>query len=268
MKCKNCGAPLSGNVCEYCGSVFENNEAPKDDKSKTQTFVTQKKTCPHCKSLVDKEAKVCSHCGKKLPQSSAFVGCLIILAFIVLVFYIISSIIGAIASSFDDNKPTQQIVIEYGNGTSSSMIEQSNDTASQVIQEIGKAAELDYGKVSITEVKQTTKGVSSFYTPQKGKAYVAVSFLVENDSDEERYFSSGNITAYLNDIKQQNSSMAYLALYPNTNGRGGNIAAGKKAQVIYGLEIDENWESIEFVIDSWDFSENDEAVSFIVKNNK
>ncbi len=268
MKCKNCGAPLSSNICEYCGSSFQKSEAAKDNKTKTQPYVTQKKTCPHCKSLVDKDAKVCVHCGKRMPQGSVFVGCLIILLAIFFIFSVISAIIGAIASSFDDNKPTQQIVIEYGSGTSSSAVEQSDDTVSQVIEEIGTFAEIGDGKISITEVKQTTETVSFFYTPGKGKAYVAVAFLVENNSDEEIFFSSGDITAYLDDIKQAYSADAYLALYPNADGLGGSVAAGKKAQIVYGLEVDENWESLEFIVDCWDFGLDDETVSFVVKNQK
>lgn len=27
--CPNCGAPVSGSVCEYCGSVFEKQEKPQ-----------------------------------------------------------------------------------------------------------------------------------------------------------------------------------------------------------------------------------------------
>lgn len=34
--CKNCGAVLKGNICEYCGTNYEINYIPKSDTKATQ----------------------------------------------------------------------------------------------------------------------------------------------------------------------------------------------------------------------------------------
>lgn len=273
MRCKNCGAPLSGNVCEYCGSVCEHEESNKGNfdgkasKTYTYTSVVQKKSCPYCKTLIDSNAKTCEHCGKKLPNgSSTLLGCVIMLIPVVIILYLISTFIGIMASNNDEENTentNQEIIVEYNDKVYS--VDSSQEIESQPEEYVGieKTADIGIAKITATEVKTTNQGVTSIFNPQSGNEFVMIKFLIENTSDEDIYCSTGDIDVYVDDVKQSYSTEALMAFSSRAEDMGGNVAPGKKLEIIYALELNENWTSVELIVTP---GYDGDSAKFIINN--
>ena len=262
MKCNNCGAPLTGSVCEYCGSSALNSEGKQKTQgnsasSASTTFVAgKKKTCPHCKAMVSSDAKICGHCGKTLPnRSSTVIGCAVLVVILSFSLGLLATIVDAIASVVNNNSQEdshQEIIIDYYNSDS---VENAD----------GDEEPVDVGDVNITitKVEKISTSSSSFWRPAPGNEFVAIRFLVENTSDEDIYFVSSDIEAYLDDVKQSYSTNAWLALSLGADGMGGSVAPGKKLELVYTLELPEGWNSIELIAD---LGINRKKATFVVNN--
>lgn len=102
-------------------------------------------------------------------------------------------------------------------------------------------------KITATEIKESSG--ESFFSPDDGKVYVGVKFVIENISDEEQTVSSLLLfDAYVDDVACDLSFTASAAFGSETV--DGTIAAGKKLVGWYAMEVPSEWSSIELHVKS------------------
>lgn len=107
---------------------------------------------------------------------------------------------------------------------------------------LNETAVFDTLKITATEIKETTG--STFFTPEEGKIFVGIKFIVENISDEDQAISSLLLfDAYADDVKCDLSISAGASFSEGTI--DGEIAPGKKLIGWYPLEVTKDWKTLE-----------------------
>ena len=124
---------------------------------------------------------------------------------------------------------------------------------------INDTAVFDDIKITATEIKES-KG-EDYFTPEEGKIFVGIKFVIENVSDEEQSVSSLLMfTAYEDDIKSDYSINAACAFDDGT--LDGSIMPGKMLVGWYALEASENWSVIEITAQPDLFSNSNAVFKF------
>ncbi len=124
---------------------------------------------------------------------------------------------------------------------------------------LNETAVFDNLKFTASELKESTG--SEFLKPDEGKVYVGVQFTVENISDEEQTISSLLLfEGYADDVKCDYSFGATSAFGEGTI--DGSLAPGKKMVGWYGVEVPENWSTIELNVKADWLSEGTATFAF------
>lgn len=106
-------------------------------------------------------------------------------------------------------------------------------------------------KVTATEIKESNG--SEFFGPDDGNVFVGVKFVIENISDESQSISSLLLfEPYADDVKCEYSITANTASNFGSGTLDGEIAAGKRMEGWYAVEVPSGWSKIELdVKSSW-----------------
>ncbi len=104
-------------------------------------------------------------------------------------------------------------------------------------------------KVTATEIKESNGG--EFFGPDEGNVFVGVKFVIENISDESQSISSLLLfDPYADDVKCEYSITANADFGGGT--LDGEIAAGKRMEGWYAVEVPSGWSKIDLdVKSSW-----------------
>lgn len=204
--------------------------------------MSETKLCRHCKTEINKKAKICPNCQKK--QGG-------ILKFIIIGVVIIG-IIGAAASQ---GKDEPKLVGTEGNSEISDNASNPEATATPVPEKttfaIGETAELK--DIYVTLMSVTESEGSDFNAPADGKVFALCEFEIENNSDDDITVSSMlSFEAYCDSYATSLSISALLAK-GDKNQLDGSVAAGKKMNGVIGYEIPVDWDELEinFTPDFW-----------------
>lgn len=134
-------------------------------------------------------------------------------------------------------------------GSSSS----NSPTAKQEDYKLNETAVFKNIKVTATEIKESNG--SEFFGPDAGNVFVGVKFVIENISDESQSISSLLLfEPYADDVKCEYSITANADFGGGT--LDGEIAAGKRMEGWYAVEVPSSWSKIELDVKSSWLSEN------------
>ncbi len=104
-------------------------------------------------------------------------------------------------------------------------------------------------KVTATEIKESNG--DGLFGPDAGNVFVGIKFVIENTSDESQSISSLLLfDPYVDDVKCEYSLGANIDFGGGT--LDGEIAAGKRMEGWYAVEVPANWTKIDLdVKSSW-----------------
>jgi len=186
------------------------------------------KHCRHCKSEINKKAKVCPICKR---GQSGWISAILFAICLFLVFPVISISV----LSGDDDK------------------EKENQTQQQEqIHTLGETASVD--GVSMTLNSITESGGGEFSTPSDGYIFLACDFTIDNISNKDMsLYSYFNFEAYCNDFSVEQSFDVDDA-FPGKTSLSGDIAIGKKMNGIIIYEVPADWKSFDVYMEPNVFS--------------
>ena len=124
-------------------------------------------------------------------------------------------------------------------------------TSKQEDYQLNETAVFKNIKVTATEIKESNG--SEFFGPDDGNIFVGVKFVIENISDESQSISSLLLfEPYADDVKCEYSITANTASDFGSGTLDGEIAAGKRMEGWYAVEVPSSWSKIELdVKSSW-----------------
>lgn len=127
----------------------------------------------------------------------------------------------------------------------------SSQTAKQEDYGLNQTAVFKNIKVTATEIKESEGDGDGFFEPSDGNVYVGVKFVIENISDESQTISSILLfDPYVDNVKCEYSFFANTEFGDGT--LDGEIAAGKRLEGWYAVEVPANWSKIDLdVKSSW-----------------
>lgn len=218
------------------------------------------KTCKYCKSEIDKKAKVCPVCRKKLTKKwPIVVGILVAL--------LIIGAIGGNKSSKDDNADKEVGSVNATNDISESKATDGESTAQSgevTYPGVGAYIQGDDWKISLLSAKtyDNLPDAEGFYkdTPADGKKYLVLQFEVENISSEDNFFNYFYIDSYLDKY-----SIDPSITINHVDGKkmlGGDVQAGKKLAGYLAWEVPADWKEFQFTYKEWASSDK---TTFVVK---
>ncbi|MDF2588587.1 MAG: Telomeric repeat-binding factor 2 [Anaerocolumna sp.] len=218
------------------------------------------KKCKHCKTEIDKKAKVCPHCLRK--QGG-------VLKFIIIAFVFIG-VIGALASREDEpklvsntNNSGEQSTTDTDNSTTDkSTTDTETKEEEKTTFNLGETAQLKDFLVTFNGVTITEGG--DFNKPSEGNVYALCEFTIENNSDSDIVVSSMiSFEAYVDDFSIS-QSISGLLDKGDKNQLDGSVAAGKKMNGVIAYEVPKDWKELEisYTPDFWG-----KEITFIATNN-
>lgn len=172
-------------------------------------------------------------------------------------------VLGIAFGSQDDDKDTAPTSSTSSTNTESGEGEESEDDSEKIYQ-LDETAEYDDVKITIKD-KKISKG-NDWAKPAKGKKFLLLKILVENNSEEDIIISSmADFEAYCDDYKLDYSSDALIALSVDKSKDilDGTVASGKKLEGYLGYEVPKDWKSVElhYTNNIW----TDDKVKFIIE---
>lgn len=185
----------------------------------------------------------------------------------IIIVVVVLVLLGAALSSKNDKKEEETTTTSTTEQTGDNTQNDSDSKGSgdKTTFGVGEAAELEGVSVCVKKV-ESSKG-NDWGKPAKGKKFVFLKILVENNSEDDVIISSmASFDAYCDDFKLDYSSEALLALSVDKNKQSldGTVASGKKLEGYLGFEVPKKWENIELhYIDNVWFGDK---VKFLIKN--
>lgn len=210
--------------------------------------MAQTKLCKHCKTEIDKKAKVCPNCKKK--QSGPLKIVLIVLAVIV--------VIAAIGGSGGEDEEVKKTTASNSDVTSTDTnnVSETEAPAEKTEFVVGEAAESDDFKISFLSAEQYASD-NEFLQPEEGNVYYRVEFEIENKDDSDMYISSYDFECYADGYSTTTPLLSDGLLSSTT------LSSGKKAKGYIYYEIPQNAESIVVEYETNFWTEN--KITFVVK---
>lgn len=189
------------------------------------------KKCKHCQSDIPKKAKVCPNCKRK--QGG--------LLKTVLIVFLVLILIGGLFGNSDDEEVTVK-----ENTNTEVPTEKVEETKKETKYGIGDI--VSYNDVDICIISYTESNGGEWSKPEDGKIFVYPVIEICNNSDEELSISSMlSFNNYCDDYLLDYSSNALMAISTEDGMQALDmtIAPGKKAKGVLGLEVPEDWKTIE-----------------------
>lgn len=140
----------------------------------------------------------------------------------------------------------EEFLATEGNEESSAIETQTAPTTSETAYNVGETA--IYKDIEFTLIGYQESSGNDWGSPAAGKVFIYPEFEISNNSSEEISISSmASFECYCDDYSLEFSSSAFMAMSTEDSmGQlDGSIAPGKKMKGCLGLEVPEDWQTIE-----------------------
>lgn len=208
------------------------------------------KTCKYCKTEIPADAKICPNCKKRQRPGE----CLIVVAVVV--------ILVVLAAVFGGNSEPQAIPAATSGPEDGGSVQSEEQAPTETVFSVGETAELNGVQVTLQSVEENPG--EEYVQPADGNVFVALSFEINNGSDQDLAVSSmASFEAYCDDYSL-NESLTGETLYQEGGSLNGTVAAGKKMSGTIVYEIPADWSKLEvsFSPSVW----ADEKIPFVIEN--
>ncbi len=202
------------------------------------------KKCKYCQEEIDKKAKLCPKCGRKLGLPG-------IVKFLIVVVIFIVGFVGCVSSCTNSvDKAVKEVKNSYA------------DINGKTEFKLNESFENKYEKITMTEVNTNFKDYGPYEKPADGKKIIMAKFEIENINKEkdELYISSAEFNASADDVVAD----TYYSLKKKYNDFSATVGKGKKTTGYVFYEVPKNAEKITIEYNA-NFWVDGNAIEFIVK---
>ncbi len=188
-----------------------------------------------------------------------------------LIICIISILIGILAPQYMKYVERGRQAVQAENNVSTEDEQNSQQETVDVILDaepqkvfgIGDTVSNDTWELTLLDAKTYTEISGDTYTdtPSDNKVYMVIFLEAKNISDQDAHYNIFYNSAYADDY-----SVDLTTLFNDVEGyslMGGDIACGKRSKGYYAFEIDENWETFEYIY-SQAFTGEDQKLMFTI----
>lgn len=198
------------------------------------------KYCKHCRSMIDKKAKICPICHKG--QSS------ILVKIIIFIFILSAVILGLVYSCA---KTASDAITETTN--------EYYDIHNRTSFKINETFESKHLKITMTQVEKDFKDYTDLLGPKEGNKIIMAKFDAENIGTNDQYVSSYDFKGYVDDVAVSSYVWAE-SKYPSLSA---TLSAGKKGTGYVFMEVPKDATTLTLEYEaSW---LNDQKIKFIIE---